>query len=173
MESRRVFSSRLFLAVLAGLLVLNAFFFLYARPDGQADQQIYGADYHRIYQSHEGLTLEEAVQWCRDYEQAEQDRLLAGEWVYDGDKEREKGIVAELKGQYEYLLGYDDYLGNIQKQAKLLQTVSLFGDPDSISYKNTVKTSEDFAALDGIQVTAGHDRAVTSFLTIPGRTTAS
>lgn len=163
MESRRVFSSRLFLAVLAGLVVLNAFFFLYARPAGDVDQMQYGQEYHQMVDGLSGLSSEEVLAWCQEREQAEQALVASGEWVYDPDRARENQIAAELKAQHEYLLEYEDYLDNIQRQAKLLQSVSLFGDPSTVAYQNTVKTAEDFKALEGIRVTAGHDRAVTSF----------
>lgn len=163
MEGRRVLTSRLFLAVLAGLVVLNCFFFLCQRPDGQVDQRAYGEEYHGRLEALSQYSWEEALQWCKDYQQAEQDRIASGEWVYDLDKEREKAIVVELQSQYGYLLGYGGYLDQIDRQAKLLQSVSLFADPDSAAYKNTVKTAEDFSALKGVEVSAGHDRAVTVF----------
>lgn len=163
MEGKRVLFSRLFLAVLAGLVVLNCFLFLCQRPDGQLDHRAFGDAYHQRLEQLCKLSWEDALAWCEDYQQADMEAISSGEWTYDADRERERLIVEELKVQYEYLLGYEGYLDGIQKQAKLLQSVSLFGDPDSFGYKNTVKTAEDFGVLEGIRVTAGHDRAVTVF----------
>lgn len=39
--------------------------------------------------------------------------------------------------------------------------MSLFADPNSTAYQNTVKTADDFHAMDGVSVSMGHDLAVT------------
>lgn len=163
MEGKRVLFSRLFLVVLAALVVFNCFLFLCQRTDGQVDHRTYGDAYHQRLTQLSGMSWEEALVWCEAYQQAKQEAIASGEWSYDADRDREDKIVEELKRQYEHLLGYDDYLTGIQAQAKLLQSVSLFRDPDSFGYKNTVKTAGDFIALEEIQVTPGHDRAVTVF----------
>lgn len=160
MEGRRIFTSRLLLAVLAGLLVMNSFFYLYSRPDKQVNQMIYGKEYHQRIEQLAQIDWESVVAWCKEYEQA---LIAAGMENYDLDRERDKQITQQILRQYEHLLGYEDYVSNIHAQAKLLQSLSLFGDPNTIAYKNTVKTSQDFSALDGIVVTPGHDLAVTSF----------
>lgn len=163
MEGKRVLTSRLFLAVLAGLVVLNCFLFLCQRPDSQIGHRAYGEEYHQRVESLSAKSWEDALHWCVDYQQAQMEAIASGEWAFDEDRDREEKIVEELKAQYEYLLGYDEYLTGIQKQAKLLQSVSLFAEPDSFGYQNTVKTAEDFGVLEDVQVTAGHDRAVTVF----------
>lgn len=163
MEWKRVLLSRLFLAVLAGLTVLNSFLFLCQRPDGSVDHRTYGKGYHQRLEALSSMSWEAALAWCEAYQKEYQEAIGTAGWSYDADRERESKIVAELKAQYEYLLGYDDYLTGIQKQAKLLKSVSLFADPDSFGYQNTVKTAKDFLVLEGIRTEVGHDRAVTAF----------
>ena len=47
MEAKRVLKNPLFLATLAALLLLNAFFFIYQQTDGQGDFREYGNAYHQ------------------------------------------------------------------------------------------------------------------------------
>ena len=163
MEARRVLGARLFLAVLAGLLVLNCFFFVYNRPDTWEDPAVDGAVYHRKLEELSDLSWEEALDWCVRYQEDALTAMLAEQWDYESEAEALRIVAGKLQAQYEYLLGYDDYLDQIQRYAKVLQSVSLFADPDSVGYQNTVKTAEDFAKMKAVQVSAGHDLAVTEF----------
>lgn len=165
MEARRILGSRLFLAVLAGLVVLNCFFFLYQRPDTWEDPLVDGDVYHEQLEKLSDMSWEDARAWCVQYQEDAQAGMLEGKWDYESENEELRIVAMELQAQYEYLIGYETYLNRIQSHAKLLQSVSLFSDPDSIGYKNTVKTAEDFAKMQGVEVTAGHDLAVTEFFT--------
>lgn len=162
-EARRVLGSRLFLAVLAGLLVLNCFFFVYNRPDTWEDPAVDGALYHQKLEELSDLSWEGALDWCVRYQEDALTAMLAEQWDYESEAEAFRIVARKLQAQYEYLLGYEDYLDQIQRHAKLLRSVSLFADPDSVGYQNTVKTADDFAKMKAVQVSAGHDLAVTEF----------
>ena len=164
-EAKRVLGSRLFIAVLAGLTVLSCFFYLYQRPDTWEAPLIDGEVYHEQLEKLSGMSWEDAHAWCIQYQKDAETAMFAGTWDYDSEAEEIRIAAAQLQEQYEHLMGYETYLSKIQSHAKLLQTVSLFSDPDSIGYKNTVKTAEDFAKMQGVAVTAGHDLAVTEFFT--------
>jgi hypothetical protein len=155
MEAKRVLKNPLFLATLAALLLLNAFFFIYQQTDGQGDFREYGNVYHRELNALIDLSWEEGLARC---EVAEQEVLE--NWGSGNNIQRHE-IIQQITGQYEYLLGYEDYLGKIDADAAKLQSVSLFADPNSTAYQNTVKTAEDFHAMDGVSVSMGHDLAVT------------
>ena len=155
MEAKRVLKNPLFLATLAALLLLNAFFFIYQQADGQGDFREYGNAYHQELDAHAGLSWEEGLARC---ELAEQEVLE--NWGSGNNIQRYR-VIQQLSSQYEYLLGYESYLGKIDADAAKLQSVSLFADPDSTAYQNTVKTAEDFHAMDGVSVSMGHDLAVT------------
>ena len=155
MEAKRVLKNPLFLATLAALLLLNAFFFIYQQTDGQGDFREYGNVYHRELNALIDLSWEEGLARCEIAEQ----KVLEN-WGSGNNIQRYE-VIQRIKAQYEYLLGYEAYLGKIDADAAKLQSVSLFADPNSTAYQNTVKTAEDFHAMDGVSVSMGHDLAVT------------
>lgn len=157
MEIRRVLLNKTFLAVLAALVALNCFFFIYQQSDGQGDFREYGNAYHQQLSEFADLSWEEGLARCA----AVEEEILA-QWGSGGNIQRYE-IIQQITVQYEYLLGYEEYLDKIQADVEKLQAVSLFADPDSVAYQNTVKTAADFAAMQGVEVTEGHDLAVTEF----------
>ena len=155
MEAKRVLANPLFLATLVALLLLNAFFFIYQQTDGQGDFREYGNVYHQELTALADLSWEEGLTQCQ---MAEQEVLE--NWGSGNNIQRYE-IIQQITAQYEYLLGYESYLDKIDADAAKLQSVSLFADPDSTSYQNTVKTAEDFHSMDGVPISMGHDLAVT------------
>ena len=155
MEAKRVLKNPLFLATLAALLLLNAFFFIYQQTDGQGDFREYGNLYHQELDALSDLSWEEGLAQCEIAEQEVLENWGSGNNIQRHD------VIQQITTQYEYLLGYEDYLDKIDADAAKLQSVSLFADPDSTAYQNTVKTAEDFHAMDGVSVSMGHDLAVT------------
>ena len=165
MEAKRILGSRLFIAVLAGLVVLSCFFYLYQRPDTWEDPLVNGEVYHEQLEKLKDMSWEDAHAWCVQYQEDAEAARIEGTWDYDSEAEQIRIVATQLQSQYEHLMGYQPYLDKIQSHAKLLQSVSLFADPNSPSYKNTVKTAKDFEEMQGVEVTAGHDLAVTEFFT--------
>ena len=155
MEAKRVLKNPLFLATLAALFLLNAFFFIYQQTDGQGDFREYGNLYHQELNTLANLSWEEGLARC---EIAEQE--VFENWGSGNNVQRYE-IIQQITSQYEYLLGYEAYLDKIDADAAKLQSVSLFSDPDSVAYQNTVKTADDFHAMDGVEISMGHDLAVT------------
>ena len=165
MEAKRVLGSRLFIAVLAGLVVLSCFFYLYQRPDTWEDPLVDGEVYHEQLEKLKDMSWEDAHAWCVQYQKDAETTRFEGTWDYDSEAEEIRIAAAQLQSQYEHLMGYQPYLKKIQAHAKLLQSVSLFADPNSPGYKNTVKTAKDFEKMQDVEVTVGHDLAVTEFFT--------
>ena len=155
MEIRRVLLNKTFLAVLVALVTLNCFFFIYQQSDGQGDFRECGNAYHQQLSEFSDLSWEEGLARCAAVEEE-----IMAQWGSGGNIQRYE-IIQQITAKYEYLLGYDDYLDKIDADAAKLQSVSLFADPDSTAYQNTVKTAEDFHAMDGVSVSMGHDLAVT------------
>lgn len=155
MEAKRILKNPLFLATLVALLLLNAFFFIYQQTDGQGDFREYGNVYHRELNALADLSWYEGLARC---EIAEQEALE--NWGSGNNVQRYE-IIQQITSQYEYLLGYEAYLDKIDADAAKLQSVSLFADPDSTAYQNTVKTAEAFHAMEGVSVSVGHNLAVT------------
>lgn len=155
MEAKRVLANPLFLATLAALLLLNAFFFIYQQTDGQGDFREYGNAYHRELTALADLSWEEGLALCQITEQK-----VFENWGSGNNIQRYE-VIQQITAQYEYLLGYEAYLGKIDADAAKLQSVSLFADPDSTAYQNTVKTADDFHSMAEVSVSMGHDLAVT------------
>ena len=155
MEAKRVLKNPLFLATLVALLLLNAFFFVYQQTDGQGNFREYGNAYHRELTALADLSWEEGLARCQIAEQE-----VLENWGSGNNIQRYE-VIQQITVQYEYLLGYEAYLSKIDADAAKLQSVSLFADPDSVAYQNTVKTAEDFQSMDGVPVSMGHDLAVT------------
>lgn len=144
--------------VLLGLVVLNCFSSLYQQSQESA---VDGRVYHSTLEKLSQESWEDAHTWCVQYQQDAQDAMLKGQWDYNSEAEELRLVAIQLQTQYEHLLGYESYLNKIDANARLLQTVSLFSNPDTVAYQNTVKTAQDFSAMEGKTVTTGHDLAVT------------
>lgn len=164
-EAKRILGCRLFIAVLVSLVVLSCFFYLYQRPDTWEDPLVDGEVYHKQLEKLRDMSWEDAHAWCVQYQGSAQAAMMEGQWNYDSEAEEIRIAAMELQAQYEHLMDYENYLDKIQTHAKLLQSVSLFSDPNSPGYKNIVKTAKDFEKMQGVEVTAGHDLAVTEFFT--------
>jgi hypothetical protein len=162
-EFRRVIGSKLFLSVLAGLVLLNCFFFIFQRPDTWDDPLLDGELYHETLDSLSNKSWQEALDWCKQYQENAQNAMVENRWDFYGEEEELRSVAIQLQEQYEHLLDYYNYLKKIDYNAKILQSVSLFSDPNSDSYKNIIKTAEDFDDLKGVKISAGHDLAVTEF----------
>ncbi len=104
---------------------------------------------------------------------AENKELLA----YYADRTPEE-IAQELSGlpmttksmqsvleQAKYLQTYPQYLQRVQKQAASMQATTIFGgDPNSFTYRNIVKTAEDFRQCSAAGIRLGNDRAIRDWL---------
>ena len=167
MEVRRVLLHKTFLAALALLLALNCFFFLYSQKRS-GTLRSYADAYDSLVREMQTLSLEEGQRVCEARRQEMLDKAFAEHtWLWDEENERKYEAVNQLVTQYEHLLSYEDYLAGVQENAKMLQSVSIFSKPGSVSYKNTIKTAEDFAQMLGSKVTLGHDLAVTKVFADP------
>lgn len=163
MEAKRILGSRLFILALVSLVALSCFFYLCQRPDTWEAHSIDGAVYHDQVEKLKVMSWEDAHAWCVQYQKSAQAAIMEGQWNYDSEAEKIRIIAMELQTNYEHLMGYETYLDKIQTRAKLLQSVSLFSKPNSSSYINTLKTAKDFEQMQGVEITAGHDLAVTEF----------
>lgn len=163
MEAKRILLGKQFLFFLVLLLILNGFFFLYQQTGMTGDIRFYGDAYSRRIDELSGYTWEEVVEQCRaDRDYATEQIFTDSSWSADPENMLFLRLAQDLQEQYAYLTSYEDYLERIGSDAKKLQAVSFFSDPDSLAYQNTVKTAEDFEAMKGVPLTAGRDRAVTA-----------
>ncbi len=157
MEEKRILRSKAFLAVLLALVVLNIFFF-YQRTGTEEIPLIDPELYHQRMEELSPYDWQTAQDINREYIDD-----LTAQQPWDPQLQAELDAAQQVQSQYEYLSGYQGYLDQIKRSAELLKSVSLFADTTSEAYHNILKTDEDFAAMDGVPVQAGHDLAVTEF----------
>lgn len=158
MEFRRILLGKTFLFLLIALVCLNAFFFLWQQADYSGDFRSFPEMYHTVVEEVKAEGIEPVIA----FDEGAYDNIVADPtWGQRPENYLRLQAGDQVMAQYTHLQGYALYLQNIQTQAKKLQSVSIFGDPDSFAYKNTVKTADDFAPLLGAEVTFGHDLAVT------------
>lgn len=73
--------------------------------------------------------------------------------------------TTSLKTAAEHVQSYHTYLEGVHKNAEKMAHSSIFGKgKTNFTYKNIQKTDADFAALEGIEVQFGSDRAVETWL---------
>lgn len=88
----------------------------------------------------------------------------------DSNQDFQRALNAYLKylryigSQAEHQAGYSEYLSGIQSQAERLTQISIFGDKNSFSNKNILKTAADFTALDGVSLKFGNNYSLELWL---------
>ncbi len=63
----------------------------------------------------------------------------------------------------QYLEGYQDYVNGTLDNATKLAVLGMFGDEDSYSHRNILKTYEDFERMQDIEVSLGENRGVIAY----------
>lgn len=76
-------------------------------------------------------------------------------------------VLSEIAQSVQFVMEYPEFLQMIKENAANMQKVSIFSDKDSFSYKNIIKTVEDFEAMEGQELEWGRDEAVTTFFRSP------
>ena len=166
MEGRRILLGKPFLLFLALLLILNGFFFLYQQTGMSGELRAYGNAYHQQMEEFSGISWTDAANQCQTYRDWATEQMIADpSWSQNPDNLQALRLRQQLQEQYTYLASYESYLEKIDADAKKLQAVSFFSDPDSLAYQNTVKTARDFGAMKGVPISAGRDLAVTAVFT--------
>lgn len=110
----------------------------------------------------EDATAEDVAEMLADYPDLRAlvnapDELRAGTRKY-------QEAYSELGELMQYLIDYPGYLEQIQKQAETQSQTTIFGDPNSFSYRNLQKTAGEFRSIQGITVEIGNNRGVESWI---------
>ena len=163
MEFKRVLLGKSFLFFLVLLLVLNGFFFLYQQRDYNGYLMVYNGIYDEMLTELEDTPWDEAAEICRTGYEEYLAWNFSDRETFNSDPVNSDTmyVYSQLQSQYTYLMSYENYLAGIDEDVKKLQAVSFFSDPNSVAYKNTVKTAEDFNVMKGVTLTPGRDLAVT------------
>lgn len=124
-------------------------------------------DMQNLYQSFdEGMFefwLDNLEQERRDYSE----EYAAAEKIFESSEEYSNRIYINsiIKTQLDYLDMYPDFVGEMKERADEQTAFSVFSDKDSFSYKNIIKTVEDYKGLEEIELTLGNDYSFTSAMT--------
>lgn len=81
------------------------------------------------------------------------------------DNEAERYFRAVVKNQLQYLNEYPVFVGGMKERAQAQTEFSVFSDKDSFSYKNIMKTADDYDGLQNINITLGSDYPLAAALT--------
>ena len=72
----------------------------------------------------------------------------------------EQDLIDEVLSQVSAAAHYDDYLEEIDEEAKVMTASSLFGDPDTFSYRNIERTPPVYAHLKGTVLPAADSEGI-------------
>lgn len=149
-EVRRILSNRRRRLILLMIPLLCLGLFLYEKGGGRFDTLKSSAEeYRTLLSEYEGKSTEEIL-----------DALKAQDPLEMPSAEKER-----LKAQATHVKDYAAYLDSVKKQAEKQKNSSLFGkNKNSFTYRNILKTEEDFGVLNGTEAVLGNDRAVESLL---------
>lgn len=164
MEIKRILTGKPLVLLLLVLLSVSTYFFIYQNSSSDVDFLYQGEVYDNLLDELSDLSVEDGLKRCEEYENIALSQMLDGTWIDTQENVIRLQMISQIKAQYEHVLGYGEYLSNIQDNAEQLMGISLFMNEGTFAYKNTIKTAEDFYDLQWVNVTVGHDLAVTEVL---------
>ncbi len=146
-EWRRLMSDRRRRVLLLCIPILCLLLFCYQKCDGKFDHLFTDAqEYRALLDTYDGKSVDEIV------------AAFEGNYSLTAHEQR-------LLEQAKYLQGYADYLQRVQTQAQKMQQSSLFGsNKNSFTYRNIIKTAQDFADVTAEHISLGNDRAMQDWL---------
>ena len=146
-EWKRIISDRKRLMAILCIPLLCLVLFFYQKCDGDFGTLLTDAEeYRELLETYSSSTPAQIVE------------AYAGNWSLSDEEQR-------LLTQAEHLLDYEEYLERVQDQAYKMQASSIFNaNRDSFTYRNIIKTAEDFADCTADGVSLGNDRAIQDWL---------
>lgn len=146
-EWKRILSDRRRQNLLICIPILCLVLLCYQKCDGNFDNLLPEAkEYHDLLVSFNEKSLEDII------------ATYKGRYDLTTDEKR-------LLEQTEHLQSYESYLQKIQKNAQKMQMSSLFGaDKNSFTYRNIIKTAQDFEGLTVDNIGLRNDRGLQDWL---------
>lgn len=83
--------------------------------------------------------------------------------VYAGDNELLSDVslvLWNLLEQYHYSVDYEAFLSQMPERAENLQTVSVFIKPESFSYRNILKSVDDYGRLCNVDISVDYNQGI-------------
>lgn len=146
-EWKRILSDRRRRIILLCIPILCLLLFCYQKCDGKLENLLSDArDYRELLAQYDGKSVDEIVA------------------AFDGNNSM-TAHEKRLLEQAEHLQGYAQYLQRVQSQAQKMQQSSLFGsNKNSFTYRNIIKTAQDFADMTVEDIALGNDRGLQDWL---------
>lgn len=135
-ELRKLFSSKIFLLIIATAFVLNGYLMFRMANS----HEVKPSDYKEVYSVIEGLSDEEKLDWLDE-------RLQE----YMGQHNYSFKVLHELHEECYNVVHYKDYLDNIDAQAESMTSISIFAKPDTFNYRNILKTPPAYKNVQDVQ----------------------
>ena len=135
-ELRKLFSSRIFLLIIASTFVLNGYLMFRTANS----HEVKPSDYKEVYSAMEGLSDEEKLNWLDA-------RILE----FSGQHHYNFEALYELRDECYNVVHYKEYLENIKTRAKYMTNVSLFAKPDTFNYRCVIKTPPAYENVQNVQ----------------------
>lgn len=146
-EWKRIISDRKRLMAMLCIPLLCLALFFYQKCNGDFGALLTDArEYRELLDTCSDSTTEQIVE------------TYSQKWMLSQEEQR-------LLEQAEHLRDYGPFLERVQEQAYKMQASSIFNaNRNSFTYRNIVKTAEDFAGCTAEGVSMGNDRAVQDWL---------
>ncbi|GHV18815.1 hypothetical protein FACS189425_08360 [Clostridia bacterium] len=149
-EAYKLAGRRAAWAVLAVLVAANLLFTVWTGYRRLDFTLFTPQDYKTLYAQMEGKSPRDAVDFLENVIAENRDDLY-----WRGFK-----LYPTVRDEIAAVLSYDDYLRQIEENARKLGTFGLFSELDSFSYKNAEKTAADYRAMRGITPIMGPNMGV-------------
>lgn len=184
-ELKRIFFSRKYIGALLVLLVLNAWFTWNSqKPEKELRENYeenYEGDYnkdenekYRAYiKQYQAQDIDKSASELKDYFEAYWQEVFEKydeTWEQDieedsslSERDVEISALSSVRGQIDYIAGFQDYLQGIDESAEKMRKVSALGAKGSFSRKNIDKTVKDYAPLKALTLKLDNERAVNAF----------
>lgn len=135
-ELRKLFSSGIFIFIVAAAVILNLYLCFTAKPVEVSDAQ-----YRAFYDEIEAFTNAQISNKIN----AEIEELYNGDFSFEIINQRDF-LRGELK-QAELIANYKNYLAEIDASAERMTSVSIFAQKGSFAYKNITRTPPAYNAV--------------------------
>ena len=129
-ELQKLFSSRIFLLILAAVFVLNGYLLFRTSKDHPPEQ------YREIYEVLVDRPDTAKLAWL---ERVAND--FSGQYGYNFT------VITELYEECQNVVQYQDFLDNVDAQAKSMSGVSIFAKPDTFNYRSILRTPPAYAHM--------------------------
>lgn len=135
-EIKKLLSVRIFLLIAAVALVLNAYLMFRTANTSESTPE----EYKIIYSDLENLSDSEKLEWlearCNEF---------SGQHNYDW------GVLYELREECSQIIGYQEYLDNIDAQAESMSSISIFAKPDTFNYRSIMATPPAYTHMRDVE----------------------